>query len=180
MRLIQLLSILILLSDLGGFYGVTADSTPPQESTLSSDGEFITSLQSTTNKKRYLILAIGRLGLANRLRSIADWYHIAALSDRTLLVVWLATSDCNILFTDLFESVPERMKIIPLQLPLDPTEATRFLADVARAENVTSLVLDENEMWAEGRQSFILDRKQVMSVTEVNLGIHAPCFVFSE
>ena len=37
--------------------------------------------------ERYIILSLDRLGLANRLRSMADWYQIASLSGRKFSTV---------------------------------------------------------------------------------------------
>ena len=53
-----------------------------------------------TNK--YLLLLVPKLGLANRLRSIADWYAIAISSGRTLLVNWEVSRECNARFSDFF------------------------------------------------------------------------------
>ena len=125
------------------------------------------SLGDTTSNKRYIILLISRLGLANRLRSIADWHQIALLSGRSLLVAWQANAVCNALFTDLFESVPKGIRILPFQLPAGENEAKQLLGDIAATENLTSLSINETNMWAVGKQSFVLDRKDVMSDIEV-------------
>lgn len=53
---------------------------------------------------KYILLLVSRLGLANRLRTMADWHQIAVSSNRTLLVSWESTIDCNASFTDLFVS----------------------------------------------------------------------------
>ena len=53
---------------------------------------------------KYILLLVSRLGLANRLRTMADWHQIAVYSNRTLLVSWESTVDCNASFTDLFVS----------------------------------------------------------------------------
>ena len=135
------------------------------EQQISSEGNQILSSPQDVNE-RYIVLIIGRLGLANRLRSIADWHQVAALTDRTLLVGWLATSDCNALFTDLFESVPNRVKILPFQLPLNVEEATQFLERTAVSENVTYTTLKLDDMWAGGRQSFVLDKTALFSDTK--------------
>lgn len=54
-------------------------------------------------EEKYLIVVLTRLGLANRLRTLSDWYNIALIQNRTMLVNWVPTLDCNAYFTDLFE-----------------------------------------------------------------------------
>ena len=119
--------------------------------------------QSSSQPQRYLVLVLHRLGLANRLRSVADWYQVAILSNRVLIVDWHATSDCNATFTDLFESAPDRLKVLPYILPLDPTDAIASLEATAREENVTYITLDKDSMFSRGHDSFILRRDEVMS-----------------
>ena len=53
---------------------------------------------------RYLVVRLHRLGLANRLRSMADFHVIASSSNRHLLISWSPTADCNASFVDLFAS----------------------------------------------------------------------------
>ena len=130
------------------------------------------SFGNTTSNKRYIILLISRLGLANRLRSIADWHQIALLSGRSLLVAWQANADCNALFTDLFESVPKGIRILPFQLPAGENEAKQLLSDIAATENLTYRSINKTSMWAVGKQSFVLDRKDVMSDIEVGIVKH--------
>ena len=61
--------------------------------------------------KRYIILRLHRLGLANRIRSMADWYQIAGQFERHLLVSWFPTPDCNVSFTDMIENGLEGIQI---------------------------------------------------------------------
>jgi hypothetical protein len=71
---------------------------------------------------RYLVLQLTRLGLANRLRSMADMHSLALASDRTLLVSWKPNADCNASFFDLFEGggietgKGNSMQVLPLVL----------------------------------------------------------------
>ena len=115
------------------------------------------------SSNRYLVIVLNRLGLANRLRSVADWYEIAVLSNRVLIVSWHPTSDCNATFSDLFESAPDRLKVLPYLLPFDSAEAISTLESKAREENVSYITLDKANMFARGRESFILRRDEVMS-----------------
>ena len=57
--------------------------------------------------ERFIIAKVSRLGLANRLRTLADWYNIAVVHNRTLLVNWIPAGDCNVMLTELFESGPK-------------------------------------------------------------------------
>ena len=167
-----LLLLLSFLSHVGEYGVISAEHT--QETIANEDGisYLPLSFDNTTSNKRYLILLVSRLGLANRLRSIADWHQIALLSGRSLLVAWQANADCNALFTDLFESVPRGVRILPFQLPTGENEAKQLLSDIATAENVTSLTINAPNMWAAGKQSFVLDRRDVMSDIEVGLVGH--------
>ena len=144
------------------------------ETIVNEDGIPYTALSfgNTTSDKRYLIILISRLGLANRLRSIADWHQIALLSGRSLLVAWQANAVCNALFTDLFESVPKGIRVLPFQLPAGENEAKQLLSDIAATENLTYRSINKTSMWAVGKQSFVLDRKDVMSDIEVGIVKH--------
>ena len=161
------LFLLSFISHVGEYGVISAEHT--QETVVNEDGISYSALSfgDTTINKRYIILLISRLGLANRLRSIADWHQIALLSDRSLLVGWQANADCNALFTDLFESVPKGIRVLPFQLPAGENEAKQLLSDMATTENLTSISINETNMWAVGKQSFVLDRKDVMSDIEV-------------
>ena len=57
--------------------------------------------------ERFIIAKVSRLGLANRLRTLADWYNIAVAHNRTLLVNWIPAADCNIMLSELFDSGPK-------------------------------------------------------------------------
>ena len=79
-------------------------------------------LKGTDKRRRYLVLHLYNLGLANRLRTVADFYTIAVYSGRTLLLSWQPSFDCNTTFTDLFSSGPEHFKVLPTILPRDPAD----------------------------------------------------------
>ena len=58
--------------------------------------------------RKYLVVGLSALGLANRLRIMASFYAIAKSSNRDLIVLWnSASSDCKASFTDLFAYVPQ-------------------------------------------------------------------------
>lgn len=74
-------------------------------------------------------MVLTRLGLANRLRTMSDWYNIALIQNRTMLVNWVPTLDCNAAyFTDLFEvgSLPRFKSSSKLSWPLDFFRLTIF------------------------------------------------------
>jgi hypothetical protein len=45
--------------------------------------------------KSYLVVPIYVLGLANRLRTMSSLYTIAKVTNRSLMVIWVPSSDCN-------------------------------------------------------------------------------------
>jgi hypothetical protein len=112
------------------------------------------------------VIILNRLGLANRLRSIADWHQIALMSNRELIVSWQPTTDCNATFMDLFESGPPGLRVVPFLLPVDPVAAVAEMEAMAREENVTYKTLDRDNMFVEGRGRFIVRRDEVMSDTQ--------------
>ena len=59
--------------------------------------------ENATEDKKFLVLFITSLGLANRLRAIADWYIISRASNRHLILSWQPTLECNAEFADLFD-----------------------------------------------------------------------------
>ena len=65
-----------------------------------------------SDMERVLLLNVKRLGLANRLRTVADWHQIAALTNRTLLLSWVPTFDCNAKFDQLFENWPKTLGLL--------------------------------------------------------------------
>jgi hypothetical protein len=66
-------------------------------------------LSVETEKNRFLVVIVERLGLGNRLRTLADWYVISLLSNRKLIVSWKPSIECNISFADLFDEVPKNV-----------------------------------------------------------------------
>jgi hypothetical protein len=92
---------------------------------------------SLSSTQKYLILHIERLGLANRLRSIADWYHLAGLSNRKLLLSWVPTAECNATFNELFEDGPSNFDVLSLPLPIGNSEAISAASALATNSHVT-------------------------------------------
>lgn len=132
--------------------------------TIESSGDELFGIE----KGRYIVLIVDRLGLANRLRTIADWYNIASLSNRVLLVTWKPALDCNISFTDLFEAGPQNFHILPFAINNFYDNGHIPIEDLARRSNLTYLTLHEksiSDFWAPYLASshFVLARKHVMS-----------------
>lgn len=86
---------------------------------------------SLSSSKRYLILHLDRLGLGNRLRSLADWYHVAGLSNRILLLSWVPTVECNVTFDELFENGPSNFHLLSSPFPIGNSEAIASAATLA-------------------------------------------------
>jgi hypothetical protein len=53
--------------------------------------------------KKYIVVPVDVLGLANRLRIIASFYAIAKSSHRSLVIIWAPSEECNIEFDELFD-----------------------------------------------------------------------------
>lgn len=92
------------------------------------------SSDNTATNARYLVLILSRLGLANRMGALADWYHIALLTKRQLILSWEPSYDCNITFLDVFESVPSNLRVLPFWLPRGEA-AIKTVQDMSEAMN---------------------------------------------
>eukprot|EP01041_Mallomonas_annulata_P008423 gene8423-17367_t len=119
--------------------------------------------QDLDTNVRYLVLQISRLGLANRLRSMADWYVISTISSRTLLVSWEATIDCNITFPEIFNTGPTTLKLLPFHLPIDG-QGEKLVSRMAMMNNMTYLSLDI-------QSTNKLEKNFLMNPNEVNSDI---------
>ncbi len=93
--------------------------------------------------ENYIFLHIARLGLANRLRTLADWNHVAVVTNRTLLVNWVATRDCQITFSEIFEESPSTMRIIPFEIHGSDEHVIQTVIDIASSVQFSSLPLSE-------------------------------------
>jgi hypothetical protein len=87
----------------------------------------------------FLILALTRLGWSNRLRCVADWYKIALMSGRKLVVVWDVTNDCNVHFSDVVESVSPDVNFLPY-----PEVNSRNILPSLHKSNLTYQKICEN------------------------------------
>lgn len=127
-----------------------------------------------SDRSRYIVLILNRLGLGNRLGTISDWYQIAVASNRTLLVSWRTSIDCNIPFTTLFESGPEHVKILPFTFG-----TIKSVEEVATFHGLTYQSLDIDDTADNKRKwfaevvagtridDFVLSHEQVMSSTNI-------------
>jgi len=114
------------------------DST---SSSSSSSSSFYVSPYKIDGRQRYIVLFVTRLGLANRLRAIADWYVISLLTDRILLINWIKDVQCNIKFDELFEAVPKGLRLLPYQLPPSRLD---LVQDIANDLDMTSIIMDDS------------------------------------
>lgn len=109
--------------------------------------------------QKYLLVNFQKLGLANRLRSLADWYSVARLVDRHMIISWKPTLDCNIKFEELFESIPPHLTVLGQPLPYDGDETLSFVDDSMNKLNVSVFTIYgamENILWTEDSGSFRL------------------------
>ena len=109
---------------------------------------------------RSIILRLTRLGLANRLNALADWYIISRISSRVLVVSWEPTPDCNARFEELFQSCPQNVYLLRDSLLKD-----QLLFDTKiMAQNSSYANLDD-----EHARSFFFDDLGLLSSPVVNL-----------
>lgn len=119
--------------------------------------------------ERYIVLLCHRLGLANRLRAMADWYVIAQRSNRKLVVSWAPSFDCAIEFTSLFQSEPPGLEVLTQHLPESSDAAMQFLIKAAERRNVTYhayTTANDTQLWSNRTaraQGFLLDPLVVFS-----------------
>ncbi len=102
---------------------------------------------------RYLVYIVNKGGLANRLRAMADWYHLARRSKRLLLVSWEASLECNASFESLFDVegmdledfliLPELIRPSPEQVISTAREKGMTAARVLHDEEASGFVLGE-------------------------------------
>ena len=102
---------------------------------------------------RYLVYIVNKGGLANRLRAMADWYHLARRSKRLLLVSWEASLECNASFESLFDVegmdleefliLPELIRPSPEQVINTAREKGMTAARVLHDEEASGFVLGE-------------------------------------
>lgn len=154
MKFILIRCLIFLLS----LYVVLAIS-PYEESQFFADRE----------PERMIVVIISRLGLANRLRSLADWYQIASMSGRTLLVSWQPTTDCNAKFTDLFIDGPQNFRVLPEHVPAGD-KGIEYLESIARKHNISNRPIylkDMDELWVNRQKAFIISKDVFFSNTEV-------------
>jgi len=129
---------------------------------------------------KHLVLLLSRLGLANRLRAMADWHQIAMESGRHLTVSWEPTWDCNASFWDLFEAVPAGMTV--LAEPLASGEgrlaraAERARLD-AEGQGLRFQLLPRDDTGSggfiqEGFDTFVVSRAAMFQDTQVPSGLY--------
>jgi hypothetical protein len=112
--------------------------------------------------------------LANRLRAIADWYVISMLSDRILLVSWTKDAQCNIKFNELFETVPNGIRILPYVIP--KVDGLNVVSQIASSLDLTSVIMDDS--WKISLNSnpddhgFVLRDNEIKSYTNVIITNH--------
>ena len=61
----------------------------------SSDNIFSLELFTNSQEKKFIVLPVYLLGLANRLRTVSSMYSIAKVTNRHLVVIWVPSEECN-------------------------------------------------------------------------------------
>ena len=69
-----------------------------------------------TDDGRYLVLQLGRLGLANRLRTMADMYNMAVISNRWAILVLIEMSMADLSIYLIYLSVYLSIYLIYLSI----------------------------------------------------------------
>jgi hypothetical protein len=121
----------------------------PEQREHSSVDESLVLAMSLQKDTKYLLLELNRLGLANRLRSMADWYTIAVKHKRELIVRWIPSPECNAEYDTLFEAGPEHLHVlgkVPSSLPAHSSEKDSSAATEATALSLgkTFIFMDED------------------------------------
>jgi hypothetical protein len=108
--------------------------------------------------KKYVLLNLQKLGLANRLRAVSDWYVVSRQLGRDLIVSWKPFGDCQIGLDEMFDSFPLHMSLIK-ELPFEGDQSLKFVDDAAKNANISAHVIYgamESRMWQEPFTSFVL------------------------
>ena len=121
--------------------------------TSSAKNDFLVD-EITVDESKLLIVTISRLGLANRLRALADWYSVATLMKRTLVISWQPTIECNVAIEDLFEELPVNMKVLRVHLPPED-DGVKFVETTAKSYNISITAIYTNDektmLWGTSR-----------------------------
>ena len=120
--------------------------------------KFTQYLQETIGRDN-LVVHLSRLGLANRLRSIADWFNIATISRRFLIVIWDVTDDCKAGFHELFM---ESQSLVVID-NYDGTTIEEITENFRQFSTIFKVLNGGSDTWTKGGNSFVLNRKAVMN-----------------
>ena len=115
----------------------------------------------------YLVLLLSTEGMANRLRSMADWYSLASSSNRTLLATWQPTSDCNASFSDLFDVDAmelENFRILPFSIPSDGENGNLLVSKLAENTGLSYHVIMR-------QPSFMLDEEDLLKLNSRDISV---------
>jgi hypothetical protein len=142
--LILFLTVCCLTVIISGFNDIASD---PYYSLFFSKERIEREKDHFVKNKKVIILNVDRLGLMNRIRAVVDWYSIAEMSNRRLLVNWRPSYDCNVEFRDLFEKAPEDLTVLRYHIPVT-TNSTSFILQAATRSNFSVRIIDNDEqLW---------------------------------
>lgn len=91
-----------------------------------------------SDDNKYIVVVLARLGLANRLRALADWHSAAIQTNRKLLFVWIPSVECNVQIHDLFSTLPSTAQALPI-VASSATQSYEIIENIAAQFNKTSI-----------------------------------------
>jgi hypothetical protein len=128
------------------------------------------SSSSLLTSERYLVLNLERLGLANRLRTIADWYHLADISNRKLLLSWQPSIECNVSFLELFQGGPPNFSVLESPLP-GGKEGAILTMTMAKEYNLTFATILAYEDPSQSEVDFFFEDPERFLLFEQNIQV---------
>ena len=124
--------------------------------------------EAVPNNNRCIVLLLRRLGLANRLGSLADWYLVARTTNRKLIVSWTPSPDLNASFDKLFDvaRLPSNLQVLPYVL-----DTEEMVAQYAKENNLTYGVVQHSGDWWGGsaldpsKETFFINASKVLDTS---------------
>jgi hypothetical protein len=123
--------------------------------------------QVTSSNEKYIVFRLERLGLMNRIRSMVDWYLVAKLLGRKLIVNWKPSFDCNVEFNDLFEAAPKDVLILKHDIPVT-SNSSSFIERAAHRYNLSMKIIDtdSNNLLGKRNVTFFVSKEKFFSAWE--------------
>jgi hypothetical protein len=137
-----------------------------------------------TSNEKYIVFRSERLGLMNRLRSMVDWYLVARLLNRKLIVNWRPSFECNVEFTDLFDAAPKDILVLKYDIPVT-SNSSSFIERAAHRYNLSMKIIDteSNNLLGKRNLTFFISKEKCFSAwANISLLVtdHDGRFVFED